>query len=234
MEMKDVEAKLKLFQDQLSAQKTQAEAIRKDFTLQLDTAKRDADSWKATAQKREQEIAQFKELAEKEKANSEKLAKESRKREISEFVDSAKKAGKIVPAQEEIVTKLMESLTSEDEVAKFKEKDGSTKNHTQFSLFKAFINSLNKRKEFSELTETPAGMSYTSPDNFSEEDDSMNELPKHFTEYAERSRTKGTSVTFEGANIAAKAEEYITSMKAKGITVGYADALVAVSPKNAR
>lgn len=219
MDPKQVESTLKSFQTQLNSVKIQSEAMRRDFSDKLKVANTESATLRVLLKKKEDDLKTFQEQAQKDKVEKEKQFKELRTREISDFVESSKKAGKIIPAQEEAVVKLMESMTSEDSIAAFKEKDGSKKSHSQISLFKAFINGLPKRGHLQELT-------------YSQVQEDSSPSDETVTQFMDV-KIDGTTISMpvEGQDLDAKAKAFMAEKSKLGITISYADALCAVSPR---
>lgn len=131
---------------------TEVSVMKKDYELKLDSAQKDAESWKKTAEAKQAEAKKFQEEAEKAKKEKEKAYSEARAKDVQVFLETAKSEGKITPAMQEIAVKLAESMTSEDEIATFGEKDGKKISHTQLSLFKEFVSSLPKIDKTKSLT----------------------------------------------------------------------------------
>ncbi len=100
------------------------ETKTKEFELKLGVAERDAATWKELAEKKAQEVKDFEAKLATAKTDTEKAKAESKKAEIKAFVDAAKRDGRIAPASEEAVTRLMESMTGDATVATFDAKDG--------------------------------------------------------------------------------------------------------------
>ena len=222
MKPEEIEAKFKEFQSQVDAVKTQAELTRKDFELKLESAKKDVDQYRSLAEKREEDLRKFREESEKTKREAEETIAKARKQEIASFTEALKKAGRITPAQEEIMVKLMESMTSEAVVMKFKESDGSEKSHTLLSLFKLFVSGL--RKQMNLAQETPG--SRVAPITPFQED----EEGEHFMDV--QSKAGGTQkMPVHGFELNKKAEEYMEQMRIKGQFISFADALLAVAPR---
>ncbi len=222
----EIEAKLKEFSSTIDLQKktfeTQITTMKSDFELKLESAQREVESWKANAQKREEEIKKFQEQAEKSKKEAEAAIAKSREQEIKGFAESLKREGRITPAQEEIVIKLMESMTSDANIHSFKEKDGSTRQHTQLSLFKLLISSLKKSVSYSEE-------SYGVPPAASVPDANADEeLP---TQRVFSKQGGWQNLQVQGLNVADAAEKYMEEQRGKGKFVTYEQALIAVSPR---
>ncbi len=214
MTVQELEAQLKTFQNDF-------DKTKKEFQLQLDSAKKDADNWKSVAQSKEDEVKKFQ--AEAEKAQKEKKEAEGKAREQENvaFIEAKIREGKILPAQKDGVIALMKSLTSEGEIIKFSQADGSTKSHSQVSLFKELLNSLSKRMTYG--PQTPVGSQPASP------------MPRGTGEGETTSFReviyggKKQALPEEGADLAAKAFEYQNEYEKKwNRKVSYEDALVAV------
>ena len=73
------------------------------------------------------------------KAEVVKLGEVAREKDVRTLVASLKEAGRITPAQEERVSKLLLSMAATGEVARFKEADGKEVAHSQLSLAKAIF-----------------------------------------------------------------------------------------------
>lgn len=222
MDPKEIEQKLKSFQDVVSSLETKLASSTKEFELKLESQKKDADQWKDLAFKREEENRQYKEKLEADKAAREKSLAEGRKNEILEFAEGLIKKGVVLPAQKEQLIKLMESLTSEGEIFRFAEKDGSTKIHSQLSLFKLFMGSITKKQvDFSETTIIPGAITSSTPEG---EEESV-----QFTEVI----SKGTKklLPLAGVELDKAAKEYMAKMGQSGVVVSYTDAIFAVMPK---
>lgn len=227
MKPEEIEAKLKEFSMAIDTQKKtfeiQMDTMKKDFELKLESAQREADSWKANAQKREDEIKKYQEEATKAKKDAEEALAKSREQENKAFAERLKREGRITAAQEEQVIKLMESLISSDAVATFKEKDGSTRSHTQLSLFKQLLSSLPVRVNYSEST-------YGVPPAAETPEIDGGEKAAQFMEVITKNGGKQT-LPVQGVEIAEAAEKYMEEKRKAGIVVSYADALIAVSPR---
>ena len=197
----------------------------KNFQVQLDATKKEADQWKTVAQAKEEEARVFAEKAKKADEAAAKSALEAKKGEIKAFFEQAKKDGKITPAMEEIAFKLAESMTSEQVIATFEKSDGSKTTHTQLSLFKSFISALGKTRVFQEhsksgeaLKMTPAAGSFKA--NGDDESTTkvifggtLKELPMTDTElhvravqFQDEARTAGRVMSYEAALIEASKE----------------------------
>ena len=203
---------------------TQQEKTEKEFKLQLQVAERNTQQYKELAEKNAEELRTFKQDAEKREKEQKAALEKKFASEISEFIESQVKAGKILPALKEKVTTFMKSLTSEGEVLKFQEKDGSTRSHTQLSLFKELILKMKPLipvdSEFS-VQEAPVA---ETPDN--EEGLAPAATQKHFTEITIGGEKKRVEV--DGVEEASKAYEYIELQAKVGKTVSYEEALIHV------
>lgn len=205
----------KMFTD-LQDQQAKSE---KEFNQKLEMAQRDTKQYKELAEKNAEALRNFQQDSEKrDKEQKEAIAK-ARLTEDSEFVESQIKAGRIIPAMKEKVITFMKSLTSETAVMEFKEKDGSTRSHTQISLFKEM---LLKMKPV-----MPVGSEFSVADVAEiEEIDGTQKPVEVFTEVFDKGERKKLPV--EGADLAAKAFEYQAHMQKLGKVIEYADALIAV------
>ena len=202
---------------QFEALNTSVSTMKKDFQLQLDSAKKDADSWKSVASQKEEELKQFKEKAELALKERDKAFAESRKQENLSFLESLKKSGKISPAMEDTAAKLMESMTSDVTIHTFEAKDGKKVNHTQLSLFKELLGSLTAAPIFRQMSKTAQIQKETPGSNNGEE--------KTFTTV----KTKAGEVTYEvdGQDLHSAAIQYQEDQRKIGRTVSYAEALIA-------
>lgn len=194
--------------------------MKKDFELKLGAAKTEATEWKTVAEKKEAEAKQFKEAAEKAEQDKIKAYQESRIKEMKSFLEESVKTARITPASKVLAEKLMESMTSDATVHTFEDKDGKKTSHTQFSLFKEFVNSLAKSKVFSTLT--PA-VKQTAQSPIVEEGDK--EI--HFQEVKKDGATQNLIV--DDYEIGVKALDYQAEMLKIGRKIDYADALIAVT-----
>lgn len=219
MDIKELEKKFQELSD------NQAK-MEKDFTLKLDSAQKDTKQYKELAEKREEELRQFKESAEKSERERKQSMIEANKTGIKEFVEAQIKSGRVIPAHKERLISFMETLSSEEQVVKFKEKDGSTSSHTQLSLFKDLIS---KMKPV-----VPIGSEFTVDENME------SESPSDEIEGGEMKAEKFMAVRSEGvvhnypvkdSDIAEKALQYQEDQKKIGRVVSYEEALIAVSPK---
>lgn len=208
----EIQAKFKSFEESISLAK-------KDFEVKLEAANTDAKQWKETAQKNAEALKEFEAKAKKSEEDRQKLVAENRKNEIKAFVDLMKKEGRIIPAQEEAVAKLMESMTSESTVHTFAAKDGSSVNHTQYSLMKQFISSLQPHKAFVSMTPAAGSVARVVP--------SGQEEQQHFTEI----KRGGAVITaqVDEFDMDVQAKSYISSQAALGKHVSYEDALIEIS-----
>lgn len=217
MDIKELEKK---FSD-LSAT---VDVMRKDYDLKLDTAQKETASWKENAQKREDEIRILREKTEKAEKDAKEASQKARASEIKAFASELKKNGKITPAQEEMIIKLMESMTSDAAIMTYKEKDGSDRTHNQLSLFKAILQGIKTQVVYGEMTHAGA-YSPSAPDSDQE------------TEQFQEVITKGggrTMLPKSEQALADAAEKYMEDQRVRGIVVSYGDALLAVCPKNKR
>lgn len=211
MEPKELEAKLKEFS-------AQVEILKKDFQIKIDAAEKDARQWRDVAQKKEEEAKKFQEQTEKDAEARKKADAEVRKTEHKAFVDKAKADGKIVPAQDESVLKLMESLSAEGEVAKFQAKDGSWRSHSQLSLFKEVIQNSGKRVDYGYRTTAIGRFEPATPDK-----GGGGQQIEVFHQGAK------VMLPLDGADLAAKAFEYQAEFRKRtGKEIDYDDALIAV------
>ena len=207
----EITAKFKTYEEQL-------EGIRKDFEVKLEAEKAESKQWKETAEKNAMALKEFEAKAKKSEEDRVKVLAEARKTEIKIFVDTMKKSGQIIPAQEEALTKLMESMTSEVTVHTFTAKDGSSTAHTQYSLMKQFIESLPKHSAFVSMT-SANGAVRTIPGA------TDNEV--HYTDI----KRGGVIVTaqVDDYEMDQEAKKFIDSQAQIGRKVSYEDALVEIS-----
>ena len=216
--------KLKDFQSQI-------DTMKKDFELKLDSVTKSAESWKSVAEQKQEEIKTLAEKNKKIQEDSDKATKEMREKENKQFAEALVETGRITPAQRDMVFKLMESMTSDVEIAKWgKNKDGSFTSHTQLSLFKEIVNSLAVKKSgssrsTSELTKMADDTnSRLTPDNASSANGGET-VSVHI--YGEGRR----DVPLDEADLAAKAFEYQAEQRKIGSIIDYATALLAVAPR---
>lgn len=214
MPMTDAEitAKFKSFEDNIGL-------MKKDFEMKLEAANTDAKQWKETAEKNATALREFEAKAKKAEEDRVKLLAENRKVEIKSFVDLMKKEGRIIPAQEEVLTKLMESMTSESTVHTFEAKDGSKIAHTQYSLIKKFIESMNPHKAFVSMTPSGGSVTRVLPGEEAGE--------VHFTEI-KRGGVKINAIVDE-YDTDQLAKNFIDSQAKLGRKVSYEDALLEIS-----
>jgi hypothetical protein len=216
VDVKELESKFKDMSGQI-------DTMRKDFELKLDSATKDATQYKELAFKREEELRQVKEKAERDKFEQEQRSKEARKNDIKTFSEALVKDGKLTPAQKEIVVPLMESMTSDSEIHKFIEKDGSVKSHTQLSLLKAFLGTLKKSVSYGEFSPSGTAKIYT-PDNAVDDDSKQT-----FMDVKKEGSVIRMAV--DEADLAAKAYQHIEEQAKAGRRIDYYQALVELSPK---
>lgn len=198
----------------------------KEFQQQIDVARRDAKQYKEMADKTADELRVFKQDAEKREKELKEISLKSRESEISEFVESQVKAGRILPALKDKMVTFMKSLTSETEIMKFSEKDGSVRSHTQISLFKELI--------LKQKTVMPLDQEYSVQEEevIETPDSETGDAPagqRHFMEVTMGGEKMRVEV--DGVDLAAKAYEYQESMRKSGKLIDYGEALIAVSPK---
>lgn len=221
--MKTPEELEKMFTD-LSDKQAKSE---KEFQQKIEMAQRDTQQYKALADKNAEELRAFKQEADKrEKEQKDALAKRT-ETEISEFVESQVKAGKFIPAIKEKMITLMKSLTSESEIMKFQEKDGSTRSHTQLSLFKELILKMKPVIPVGDELSIQSEISGETPDG--ENGDALAEPAKHFVEIHVGGEKKRVEV--DEVEIAAKAFKFQEERAKAGSPVSYEDALIAVYPR---
>ena len=214
MTVEELEKQLKTFQSDF-------DQTKKDFELKLGTAKKEADDWRQVAQKKEEEAKKFQEEAEKAEKERKKAEAEARKTEHKAFVDRMKAEGKLVPAQEEASLKLMESLSAEGEIAKFTAKDGSSRSHSQLSLFKEMVENSPKRVSFGYSTRKQGEHSPQLPGEGKAEGGEGQIEILH--------QGKRTMIPLVGADMAARAFEYQAEVrKTQGREIDYGEALIAV------
>jgi hypothetical protein len=206
-----IESKFKAYEDQLGG-------MKKDFEVKLEAEKADARQWKETAEKSAVALKEFEAKAKKSDEDRTKVLAEVRKTEIKSFVDTMKKSGQIIPAQEEALTKLMESMTSEVAVHTFEAKDGSKTAHTQYSLMKQFIESLPKHKAFVSMTPANGAVRVQV---------GQTDTEVHYTDI----KRGGNIVTaqVDDFDMDVEAKIYIDSQAKVGRAVSYEDALVEIS-----
>lgn len=190
--------------------------MKKDFDLKLESAKKDAESWKTIATQKEEDIKKFKAEADKAIEDKNKAFAESRKQETASFLENLKKAGKISPAMQETATKLMETMNTETVVHTFEAKDGKKVSHTQFSLFKELLSSLSTTPIFRSMTQSGSQTKETPAGGDASE--------KSFTVV----KTKAGDQTYEvdGQELHAAALQYQEDQRKSGRTVDYASALI--------
>lgn len=208
--------------EELEKMYTELDQRQKDTDLKLESAERDAKHYKQLAQTREQELQKFKEQVEQSEKDRKEALSKARDAEVSEFVESKTKAGIIIPAAKEKISKFMRSLDAEKTVVEFSEGDGSKKSHSQLSLFKEIISSmkpvieLGTERSFSDTTgaDTPDGVEGDEP---------------QFQEV----RTEGVikKLPLSDVDLHLKALEYQENQRKIGKSVEYSDALLHVSPK---
>ena len=213
MPMTDVEinAKFKTYEDQIGV-------IKNDFETKLKAANTAAESWKTTAEQNAKSLLEFEAKAKKSEEDRVKALAEARKVEIKAFIDTMKKGGQIIPAQDEALTKLMESMTSEATVHTFEAKDGSKTAHTQYSLMKQFITSLPKHSAFASMTPANGAVRVVPGQGDGE---------VHFTEI----KRGGVMVTaqVDDYDMDQEAKKFIDSQAQIGRKISYEDALVEIS-----
>lgn len=207
---KEIQDKFKVFEDQVSQ-------VKKDFEVKLEAANKDAQQWKETATKNADALKQFEAKAKEAEEARVKLLAENRKADIKNFIDQVKKEGRIIPAQEEVVAKLLESMTSEATVHTFAGKDGASTSHTQYSLMKQFIMSMQTNKAF--VSMTPSGAQVRLVPGVQEE--------VHMTEI-KRGGTVVSAVVDE-FDTDLRAKKFIESQAQLGRRVSYEEALLEIS-----
>lgn len=216
MTPQEIEAKLKSMESNFDAK---LDATKKEYDLKLDAASKDAANWKTVAEQSQADAKKFQEEVAKQKKEKDEIARKSAEAENKVFVEKLKESGKVVPAQEEFIVKLMGSMSQDSEVLKFKEADGSETSHTQLSLFKKFLESLEPRVSY----DTFSGGSIQSklvPD-------------KQGQEQFMTIKTKAGDQTLpiKDADLATKVFEYMEQRAKENRPVTYEEALIAVSPK---
>ena len=211
MTAQEVEGKLKEFQSNFDSK-------IKEFEVRNEAANKRADEYKKIAEDKEAEVAKFKEVAQKAENEKKVALEESRKKDISSFVESEKKNARLTPAQAEIATKLMESMTSELEVATFKQKDGKSIVHTQISLMKEFISLLPVSNRFSEISRT-FEKTPSIPNGTNE--------AQVYVEVVQKGSGR-IKLPVKDADIAAKIFEYQEEKRKHGVSVSYEDAYIEV------
>ena len=215
-------ADIKEMEKKFSDLSVQVDTMRKDFELKLDTAQKEAQTWKANAEKRENELKEFREQAEKAKQEADVARVKVRSQEIRMFAGRIKSEGKIAPAHEDMVVKIMESMTSDAVIMTSKSQDGSMIAHTQFSLFMQLLEKLPKMPVYGELTY--GGLPHSDIPNGDEP------AAEQFMEVLTKNGGR-QKLPVRGADVHQAAEKHMEEMRVKGIVVSYADALLAVSSK---
>lgn len=206
---------------------TNVDTMKKDFELKLDAQKKETDSWKTVAENKQKELLSFQETAEKAQKDRDKAYAEARATEIKNFVADLKKSGRLTPAIEEMVLKLMESMTIDTTVISFSQKDGKTVSHSQLSLFKEIFSALpagNHLRSFSKVGEVsptlPSQVRTTGSDS---------------AEYTEIHRGgEIVRVPVDDGDLHAKALKFIEDQKGLGRVFSYGDALIEVSKAEKR
>lgn len=207
----EMEAKLKSYDEKLGQ-------IEKNFQLKLEAAQAESTQWKTVAEQHQAEAKKFKEETEKIQKDLQESKKKAQEAEVVSFVDEMIKGDILIPAQKDGVVAFMRSLASEGEVHKFQEKDGSTRSHSQLSLFKELISKLPKRKNLTTFSKSGDFRSET-PDNGAGE-------PQHFQEVIYGGKKQNMQV--DDVDLATKAFEYQAEQQKLGRSIGYDDALIAV------
>lgn len=210
---------IKELEKQFSELQGQVGLLKKDFELKLAAANGEAEQWKKIAQQKEADALKFQEDAKKAKEAEAKAFAEARAAENKAFLEKLKAEGRITPAMQDVATKLMESMTSQEIVATFDMKDGKKVSHTQFSLFKEFLSSFQKSSVLKGLT--PGGGSAV------EVPGDGDGTEQQFTEILQGGQK--VRVPLDDTNLHMSALEYIEDQKKIGRVVGYADALIEVS-----
>lgn len=219
--IEQLEQEFKAFTDQT---KTQLETQKKEFGLQIESAKKDADQWKTVAEAALETSKKFEAQAKKAEEDKKAALSASKKAELLAFFEQSVKDGRLTPAMRDIAVKFAESLNHEAEVVKFEQKDGSSVSHTQFSLFKVFVGMIGKAKAFSLEQRTPrSGSQKELPAAVASEDNEHQEFAEVI-----HGGTKKTLPT-QDADLAAKAFEYQDEQSKLGRSVSYGDALIHIS-----
>jgi len=211
MTTEELEKQLKSFQ-------TDLDQTKKDFTIKLETATKDAEQWKSAAFKKDEELKAFKEKAEQAEKDKEKAYAEKRIEEDKHFLEALKKEGKITPAMQETATKLMESMTSETVVATFDMKDGKKVQHTQRSLFKELLKSFQKSNAYSILSRA---------DSYSAETPEGGEESVEFAEIHKDGAV--IKAQLDDVDLDKKAKAFQEEMRKIGKDVSYSEALISIS-----
>lgn len=193
------------------------ETMKKDFELKIESAQKDAASYKAIALQKEEDLKKFKADAEKAIEEKNKAFAETRKAENASFLEGLKKAGKISAAMEVTCVKLMESMNTETIVHTFEAKDGLKVNHTQLSLFKELLSSFGASPIFRNLTHATAPARIAAQGGEDKE--------KVFTTVITKAGAQNYEV--DGMDLHALAVQFQEDQRKVGITVDYADALIA-------
>lgn len=215
--MPSVEEQLQQLTAKFTTLETNFEVEKKQNTLKLEAIEKDRNTWKATAEKNAEELVKFQADAEKARKDAAEASLKAKRAEITSFVSDLKKAGRVTPAIENMVTRLMESLTSDATVIKFEEAGGKKVEHTLYTLFKEIMQNL------------PKGSHALS---FTRREQATKEAPKAGAEGEGRQvkiHREGQEITVEtqGDDLHEAALQYIEEQKALGRAVSYTDALVA-------
>lgn len=204
---------------QFAELKEQFSTLKKDYELRLDSAKKEAESWKSTAQQKQDELKKFEADAEKATEEKNKAFAEIRITECKHFLEKLKKDGRISPALEVLAAKLMESMTSDVTVYTSETKDGKKISHSQLSLFKELLSSMAKTPVFRSMTvggttgvETP--------------EDSMKGTKSAETFMKVRTGGEVKTYAVDDVDLDLMAREYIDEQAKLGRKVDYAEALV--------
>ena len=195
------------------------DAMKKDYDLKLDSANKEAQSWKKVAEQKQDEIASFKESTEKEIKDREKQFAEMRAAENLKFAEELVAKDVLTPALKDTAVRLMSAMTSEKESISYQEKDGKKVSHTMLSLFKEFISALPKGNRLKAITNrTAPKVEIPSEAKTGTED----------LRYMEVHRGgKKEMLPVEGDDLHSRALEFQQEQKKIGRVVSYGDALIA-------
>ena len=204
------------------ATESKLETQKKEFELKLDAYKKDAEQWKSVAETNANEAKKFAEAAEKAEKEKKAAFAATKKAEMTAFIEQGVKDGRLTPAMRDIAVKFAETLNTENEVAKFEQKDGSSIAHTQFSLFKMFVSMIGKAKSFSFKEASPrSDAGKTLPE------ETIDNGAQEFTEVIHGGVKK--SLPTQDVDLGLRAMEYQESQSKIGRKVGYEEALIHVS-----
>lgn len=214
--MEQLEQDFKSFQEE---SKKKVDALEKTFEARLKAAEDKAQASDTAAVNAEKALLEFKEKAKKESEEAAKKLAEARREDIKAFVEKAVKEGRLLPAAKEFAIQLLGSMTSDVTVATFEEKDGSKKQHTQYSLMRALIEILPAHKGFTEHTVT-GKKKVENPGAQTE---------KTFTTI--KKSGENMEVEVDEQDLHEKAVAYQDEQRAQNKSVSYDEALIYVSRK---